>query len=135
MALQTYTAAAVGANVPFTITVPGQRLWRILSVAATLSRAVGGTPNRALQLAITNGTTTIMTSPAADAGTEPGTLTATWTNAQPAAISSGATGITLGPLPVVTVYPGYIITGTVLNAAVGDQWTAARFWVDETATV
>lgn len=134
MALQTYTAAAVGANVPFTITVPGQRIWRILAVSATLSRAVGGTPNRALQLAVTNGTVTILTSPAADAGTEPGTLTATWTNAQPTVASSGSTGVTLGPLPVVSVYPGYVLTGTVLNAATGDAWTAAYFWVDETGT-
>lgn len=134
MALQTYTAAPVAANVPFTFTVPGQRIWRILTVAATLTRAVGGTPTRALQLAITNGTTTILTSPAADAGTEPGTLTATWANAQPAAIASGATGITLGPIPTVTVYPGYILTGTVLNAAAGDQWTRALVWVDESGS-
>lgn len=134
MALQTYTAAPVAANTPFTFTVPGQRVWRILSVAATLTRAAGGTPNRALRLAITNGTDTILASPAADAGTEPGTLTATWANAQPVAVASGSTGITLGPLPVLTVYPGYVLTGTVLNAAIGDQWTVARAWVDETGS-
>lgn len=134
MALQTYTAAAVAANTPFTFTVPGQRIWRILSVVATLSRAVGGTPNRALQLAVSNGTQTILTSPADDAGTEPGTLTVTWANAQPAAVASGSTGVTLGPLPVLTIYPGYVLTGTVLNAQVGDQWTAARIWVDESGS-
>jgi hypothetical protein len=134
VALQTYTARPVAANVPFTFTVPGQRTWRILAVTATLSRATGGLPTRALQLAVTNGTQTILASPAADAGTEPGTLTVTWTNAQPSAISSGGTGLTLGPFPPIVVYPGYVLTGTVLNAATGDQWTAAYAWVDENPT-
>lgn len=132
--LQTYKAAAVAANTPFTFTVPGQRIWRVLSVIATLTRAVGGTPNRALQLAISNGTVAILASPADDAGTEPGTLTVSWTNAQPNAVSSGGTGVSLGPLPVVVCQPGYVLTGTVLNAATGDQWTAAYAWVDETSS-
>jgi hypothetical protein len=128
------TAPAVGANVPFTFTVPGQQTWTILAVSATLSRAVGGTPNRALQLAITDGTTTVYVSPAADAGTEPGTLTVTWANATPSAVSSGATGISLGPLGPVVCAPGYVITGTVLNGVVTDQWTRAAIWVDEQPT-
>lgn len=132
MSLQTYTAASVAANVPFTLTVPGQRVWRLLSVVAVLSRATGGTPSRALELTITNGTNTIMASAAADAGTEPGTLTATWCNAQPSAVASAGVGVTLGPLPVISLYPGYVITGSVVNGALADQWTSALVWVDET---
>jgi len=75
-----------------------------------------------------------MASPAADAGTEPGTLTCTWSNAQPSAVSSGGTGVTLGPLPQITLLPGYTITGQVVNGAAADQWTRAVVWVDETAT-
>lgn len=134
MALQVYRAAAVAANTPFTFVVPGQRTWRLLSVCATLSRAVGGTPTRALTLTIVAGPSTIMASAAADAGTEPGALTVTWANGQPAAVSSGTTGVTLGPLPVVVLHPGYVITGTVVNGAAADQWTAATAWVDERAT-
>lgn len=129
-----YVAAPVAANTPFTFTVPGQRTWRILSVVAVLSRAVGGLPNRAVNLTITDGTNTVMASPASDAGTEPGTLTVTWANAQPAAVSSAGTGVSLGPLPTITVWPGYILTGRVTNGAAADQWTSAAAWVDETET-
>lgn len=134
MALNVYVAAAVAANTPFTFTVPGQRRWKLISVVATLSRAVGGAPNRALTLTITNGTNVIMASTATDAGTEPGTLTVTYANAQPTSVASGATGVTLGPLPVVTLLPGYVISGAVVNGAVADQWTRAVAWVDETAS-
>lgn len=134
MALKTYTAAAVAANTPFTLTVPGARRWNLLSVVGVLSRAVGGTPNRALKLSITDGTSTIFASPATDAGTEPGTLTATWANGNPAAVASGATGVTLGSLPSLLLLPGYVITGTVLSGAAADQWTSAVAWVDEVAS-
>lgn len=131
MALRVYVAAAVAANTPFTFTVPGAHTWKLLSVCAVLSRAVGGTPTRALRLTITDGTNTIMASPASDAGTEPGTLTCTWSNAQPASVASGATGVTLGPMPVLVLYAGYVLTGTVVNGAGADQWTSAVVWVDE----
>ena len=134
MARKVYVAAAVAANTPFTLTVPGQRTWKVRSGCATLSRAVGGSPTRAMRLTVTDGTNVVMASPAADIGTEPSTLTVTWTNAQPNAVSSGATGITLGPLPVITVFPGYVFTGTVTNGAVADQWTSAVMWVDESDT-
>lgn len=134
MARKVYVAASVAANTPWTLTVPGQRVWAVLSVVAVLSRAVGGTPNRALRLVITDGTNTVMASPATDAGTEPGTLTATWCNAQPNTVSSGSTGVTLGPLPAITVLPGYVFTGSVVNGAVADQWTSAVVWVDESDT-
>lgn len=132
--LTTYTAVAVAANTPFRFTVPGAKVWRILSVVGTLSRAVGGLPDRSLSLTITNGTQLILASPATDAGTEPGTLTVTWTNATPSAVSSAGTGVTLGPLPVVTCQPGYVLAGTVINGAGADQWTRAVAWVDEMAS-
>lgn len=134
MARKVYVASAVAANTPFTLTVPGQRTWRVLSVVAVLSRAVGGTPNRALRLTITDGTNTVMSSPALDAGTEPGTLTVTWANATPTAVASAGTGVSLGPLPTITVLPGYVFSGSVTNGAVADQWTSAVVWVDESDT-
>lgn len=130
MALNVVKAAAVAANTPFAFTVPGNQRWHLLSVRAVLSRAVGGTPNRSLQLTVTDGTTAVYVSPAADAGTEPGTLTVTWTNAQPAAVASGGTGVTLGPLGELILLAGYVITGTVVSGAAADQWTTAAAWVD-----
>lgn len=130
MPLKVVRAAAVAANTPFVVTVPAQEIWRLQSVVGTLSRAVGGTPNRAVRLTITDGTSLVLASPAADAGTEPGTLTVTWANSTPTTSSSGATGTSLGPLPPLTCLPGYILTGTVLNGVAADQWTAAAVWVD-----
>lgn len=134
MALNVYVAPAVAANTPWTLTVPAQVKWRVLSVVCVLARAVGGVPTRALRLVITDGTNTVMASPASDAGTEPGTLTVTWTNAQPNVVSSAGIGVSLGPLPVITVAPGYVFTGTITNGAVADQWTSAVVWVDESPT-
>lgn len=130
MALKVARAAAVAANAPFTITVPGQEIWTVIAVRAVLSRAVGGLPNRALQLTISDGTNVVITSPAADAGTEPGTLTVTWANASASAVSSGATGVSLGPLGPTRLTAGYVIAGTVVNGVATDQWTSAIAWVD-----
>lgn len=124
-------APAVAANTPFTFVVPGHQIWNVLSVQAVLSRAAGGIPNRALQLAVTDGTHTVVTSPADDAGTEPGTLTVTWTQGQPSAVASGATGVSLGPFAVQTLPPGYKLIGTVLNGSASDQWTSAVCWWDD----
>jgi hypothetical protein len=131
VALAVHAAPAVAANTPFAFLVPAQYIWRVLSVRATLSRAVGGTPTRSLSLTITDGTNTVLASPASDAGTEPGTLVVTWTNAQPAAVSSAGAGVSLGPLPTLTCLAGYVLTGTVVNGASADQWTSAVVWVDE----
>ena len=130
MAHKVIVATAVAANTPFVVTVPGQEKWRLIAVCATLSRAVGGTPTRSLKLTVTNGTDLLAASPADDAGTEPGTLTATWANAQPASSSSGGTGTTLGSIANLPLLPGYVITGTVISGAATDQWTRAVVWVD-----
>lgn len=130
MPLKVVRATAVAANTPFTVTVPAQETWLVFSVCAVVSRAVGGVPNRAYQLALSDGTTTFVTSPAADVGTEPGTCTVTWCNGQPAAVASGATGVTLGPLTPVHLNPGYKLIGTVLSGTVTDQWTSAAVWVN-----
>lgn len=124
-------AAAVAVNTPFTVTVPAQEQWKVLSVCAVCARAAGGVPNRSFQLALTDGTNTFVTSPAADAGTEPGTCTVTWCNGSPSSVASGATGVSLGPLTPVNIVPGYQLIGTVLASAAGDQWTSAVVWVDE----
>ena len=131
MALKVIRAAAVAANTAFTVTVPAQEVWRVLSVCAVVSRAVGGVPTRSFQLALSDGTSTFVTSPAVDAGTEPGTCTVTWCNANPAAVSSGATGVTVGPITAVVLNPGYKLIGTVLAGNAADQWTSAVVWVDE----
>lgn len=134
MALKVVVAPAVAANTPFVIIVPGQETWRVISVAAVCSRGVGGTPNRAFQLAVGDQTKTVVTTPASDAGTEPGTCTVTWANGNPSSVASGSTGVSLGPLAPITIPPGYRLTGTVLNGVAADQWTSALAWVDYRVT-
>lgn len=133
MVLRITTAPAVAADTPFQLVVPGQQVWRLKSVCAVLSRAVGGVPTRRLQLSVTDGTTTVLVSPANDAGTEPGTLTVTWANAAPSAVASGTTGISLGPLSPMVLFAGYTIVGTVVGGVAADQWTSAVAWWDDGA--
>lgn len=128
--LYVVNAPAVPANTDFVFVVPGNQRWALHTVCATVSRQVGGLPNRQFQLTIRNGTDTLVVSPAADAGTEPGTCTVTWANCSPLSVASGATGIALGPIPEMTLFPGYTITGAILNSAFNDQWTIATAWFD-----
>lgn len=132
--LQTSKAVAVGALTPFTFTVPAQYTWKLLTVVAVCSTHAGGAPNRAYRLTITDGTNAILSTPAADAGTEPATVTVTWANAQPSAITAGNVGVSLGPLAEKLLLPGYVITGTILNGVASDQWTSAVAWYDEAST-
>jgi hypothetical protein len=134
LALKVVTAPAVAANTPFVIIVPGQETWRVISIVGVCSRAAGGIPNRSFQLAVGDATRTVVVTPAADAGTEPGTCTVTWCNGNPAAVSAGATGVSLGPLPNIDIPPGYRLTGSVLSGTVTDQWTSALAWVDYRVT-
>jgi hypothetical protein len=126
--LYVVTAPTVAANTPFTFVVPGQYTYNLIAVRATLTRGVGGLPNRSLQLAITDGTTTVAVSPATDVGTEPGTLTVTWAACSPAAVAAGPLGVSVGPLPLVTIPAGYNVIGSVVNGVVADQWTNAVVW-------
>jgi hypothetical protein len=134
MLLTTARATITGTVTTFTITVPGQQLWRLRSVIATATRAAGGAPNRAYQLAVTNGATTLVVCPAADAGTEPGTITATWTDTNSASVASGSVGVTVGPLGLIVIPSGYKIVGTILSPAVGDTWNTATAWYEYSDT-
>lgn len=134
MTLLVARAASVAANMPFTLTVPAQYTWRLLSVCATVSRAIGGAPSRSYRLTITDGTSTLLASPASDSGVEPGTGTVTWMNATPAVVASTSTTVTTGPIPVPLLLPGYVITGTILGGVATDRWTAAAAWVDYAST-
>ena len=125
-------AAAVAANTPFTFRVPGHQNWRLHSIRAVLSRGVGGTPNRFVQLTISDGTNTFITIPGQDAGTEPGTLTISWANTSDTTSSSGSVGVSVAPMGQLFVPAGYTITGTVINGVAADAWTQAVAWYDYT---
>lgn len=130
MLLTVKPALIVVPTVTFTFVVPGAQSWRLRSVRALATRAVGGTPNRAYTLQITDGTNPVAVVGAADAGTEPGTCTVTWANAPASSIASGASGISTAPLGPLGMNPGYVITGTIVSPAAGDTWTSAVAWYE-----
>lgn len=129
--LLTITAADV--TVPattFTIRVPGDQRWTLRSVLAVASRDVGGLPNRSYSLAIVTPLGTVALIGAADLGAEPGVETITWTQAQAAAVASGATSVAVAPLPPFVLEPGYRLVGTIVNPVGVDQWASALAWYD-----
>lgn len=118
------------AGVVFTFMVPGREEWVLRSVIAHADRQVGGVPNRAYLLEITDGTTDLAAVGAPDLGTEPGTCSITWGPLSPAATASGPGGVVVAPLPGFRLLPGYLIVGTIQNPAGGDQWASAAVWLD-----
>jgi len=72
----------------FGFTVPGQQIWSPRSFIAVAQRGVGGTPDRAYTLTITDGTNTVAQVGAADNGTEPGLCTVTWCATPAATVAS-----------------------------------------------
>jgi hypothetical protein len=112
----------------FTFVVPGHQLWTVRTVVAVASTHVGGAPNRAFQLVVTRPPNTVIAAAADDAGTEPATVTVTWANVPASSIGAGNIGISVGAVAIPTLEPGYVITGTILNPAASDAWTAATAW-------
>ena len=118
----------------FVFVVPGHRQWRLRSVYATVSTAVGGQPNRGYTLSITDGTNTVAKSGAADNGTEPASGAITWTDAPAASSKAGQLFASVGSLAALDLDPGYRIIGDIVNAHAGDAWVSAVVWYEYTDT-
>lgn len=100
-----------------------------------MTRDVGGAPDRAYVLTVTNGSDTVASSPADDSGDEPGTCTVTWANAPGAKVTAGSSGYVIAPLSLPALDSGYVVSGTIINPAAGDSWDFATAWYDFTYTV
>lgn len=116
----------------FTFVVPGKERWRLRSVVGTVSTAVGGQPNRAYTLAITDGTTTVAQTGAADGGTEPASGTITWADCTNALSAAGTKFSSVAPIPRLDLIAGYHIVGTIINPHAGDAWGTAIVWYEYT---
>lgn len=130
MLLSVVRADPASLGVTFTFIVPGHQIWLPRTFTALASRAVGGIPNRAYTLTITDGTSTVAQVGAHDAGTEPGTCQVTWGNTAANAIGAGTLGVSVAPLGPFTLKPGYVIIGTIVNPAGADTWLSASCWTD-----
>lgn len=128
MLLTTALADIVTNPVSFTIKVPGDQRWTLRSVIAQAARGVGGAPNRSYSLAIVTPLGTVALIGADDAGTEPGSETVTWTQAQSNLVSAGGVAVAVAPLPPFILEPGYLLVGTIVQPAGTDQWTGALAW-------
>lgn len=116
------------------IVVPGDRTWKLRSVHATVLTQIGGQPNRLFRLDIGDGTNTVATIGAQDAGTEPATVELTWTDVPAGAVTVANLGISAAPLPNLVLQGGYIIQGTIVNGVAGDSWESALAWYDYSTT-
>lgn len=116
--------------ITFTFVVPGHQQWSLRAIRADVDRGVGGLPNRAYRLDITDGTNIVASSGADDAGTEPGITSITWCAADKSATTAGSDGVVVAPLGPTVVYPGYNIVATILHPAGADTWIDAVAWYD-----
>lgn len=132
MPLTTLAAPIDGPTILFQFIVPGDKLWKIRSVLAVATRDVGGTPDRTFLLTVSTSTGPVLAVAADDAGAEPGICTVTWTNAPGSHSDAGPLGVSLAPFNPPTLYPGYVITGSIENGAAGDTWESATVWYDFT---
>lgn len=118
----------------FTFVVPATEIWSLRSVVAFVNRAVGGLPNRAYRLTITDGTNVVSAFGAQDAGSEPGFCTITWCNAPAGVDDTGDEGIVSAPMVAKSCPTGYTISGAITGGAPGDSWATALVWCDYTIT-
>lgn len=123
------TPTAITATV-VTFVVPGHQLWVVRSIHADVHRGAGGAPNRSYLLKITDGTTTVLQVGAGDAGTEPGTCSITFADTPASSVAAGSVGTVVAPLGVLKLFPGYVVTLTILNPAGADAWLDAAVWAD-----
>lgn len=126
------TAAELVAADVFQFVVPGDRIWHVRSVLAVAATDVGGQPDRGYTLGITDGTSLVAQVGAEDNGTEPATVTITWCDAPAGTVEAGALATSVAPLPRLTLKPGYVITGTILNPTGTDAWVSAVAWYEYT---
>lgn len=130
----TLAATITPASPTFAFLVPGDKLWAIRSIVAVAHTAIGGAPDRGYMLSVATSTGNVMVVGASDAGTEPATVTITWANAPGSTVTAGAIGTVVAPFASPVLYPGYTLTGTIDNPAVGDTWISATVWYDYTPT-
>ena len=112
----------------FTFVVPGNQIWRVRSVVATVNTGTGGQPNRGYTLQYTDGTTVVAQVGADDGGTQPASGTITWANAPGGISAAGSTFSSIAPLADTNLRPGYNIIGTIVNSVAGDAWQTAIVW-------
>lgn len=118
----------------FTATVPGDRLWTIRTVYAVAQLDAGGAPSRYYQLEIATSTGTVALVAAPNAAGDSAQDEITWANCPAASIAVTGVGVVVAPFSPPVLYPGYVLTGTIVNAVLGDAWTTARVWYDYVLT-
>lgn len=114
----------------FGFEVPGHQIWTPRSFYAVAQRDVGGAPDRSYLLTISDGTNTVVSVGADDAGDEPGTCSITWAHTPATSVASGAVGVSVAPLGPIVLPSGYQVLGSIVNGAPGDGWLSATAWYD-----
>lgn len=113
-----------------TFVVPGHQVWHPRAFHAVANKALNPGQVRSYVLNITDGSNTVASVGADDAGAEPGLIEVTWAPTQAAHSASGPTGVTVAPLADLSLPAGYTIDLLMVNTVPGDGWLSAVAWVD-----
>jgi hypothetical protein len=126
--LQAVTQPAAGAD--WTITVPGDKIWRVLSIVGKLvTSAAAATREATLQ--ITDQSTTFMFIPAGTSQVASKTGQYCWFEQAQNRGTTLQTAIT-APIPSNLVLPGGMVLKSVTEVIdAGDQWSNVALWIEE----
>ena len=125
---RTYLGSAPAAGADWSVTVPGGKAWRILSVRAALTTSVAAA-NRVAALTVSDGSAVFLTIPPAAVQAASLTWTYDWlehgNNVQVGTLLSGG-------FPDLIIPAGFVIASSTSLLDAGDQWAAPRLYVVET---
>lgn len=131
--LRPVTIPAPAVNTDWRVTCPGQGIWRIQALRASLATSAA-VANRQVSLVLSDGTADFATVPASAA------ITASKTGVVSTIPGAPSLGVADGPLlfPAPTdgwlLLPGFSLRAVTANLDATDQWSAVQLWVVEYPT-
>lgn len=125
---RTFTGTAPAAGSDWTVTVPAGKVWRVLSVRASLVTSAT-VANRAPALTVSDGSAVFLTVPAP--AVQAASLTGVFDWYEYA--SAQAVGnVQAAALPELIIPAGFVLASSTAAIAAGDQWSAPVVYVIET---
>lgn len=127
--LVTYTGSDPAADTEWSETVPDGKVWRVLSIRATLVTDANAA-NRQVSVTLTDATNTFFRS--SSASVQAASLTHIYTVADLPGVVVGASSLVHQvPLPPMLLPPGTVIASVTTNKQATDNWGAPVFYVEE----
>lgn len=128
--LQPRAVAAPAAGAEFTISAPGQGLWRVVSLAFRLVTDAN-VANRAVSLVASDGTTTVWRASASAVQAAGVTIDHGVYAGSSAALLTGSVAVFALPSDGLLLLPGWSLRSVTGNIQAGDQYSAIGALVEE----